>query len=174
VRLGQRPGAGATDQETSLSPNTINVRLAAIKSLVKASATMGAFPALLSHEFCLVGKVKLSTLRHRLRRAKHRRYTPAEVRRLCQAPDPLTLVGLRDRALLNTMASSECRLAEVLSLTREHIVARETGYGMQVLSAPLLRHGLCKASRTGRAASWHQRHVGVLPPAPQGLQGEVF
>ncbi len=46
-----------------------------------------------------------------------RRITAAELRRLCEAPAPDTPIGLRDRALLATLASSGCRVAEVVALT---------------------------------------------------------
>lgn len=50
-----------------------------------------------------------------------RRMTAAEMRRLCDAPASDTLLGLRDRALLATLASSGCRVAEVVTLEREQI-----------------------------------------------------
>lgn len=120
-------------QDTRLSPNTINLRLAAVKTLVKASAVCGAVAPTLSYEFALVEKVKLNSLRDRLTRSTHRRYTPVEVRQLCRAPDPRTLVGLRDRALLATFCSSGCRLAEVLHLQRDHLIPVGTGWEIEVL-----------------------------------------
>jgi integrase/recombinase XerD len=50
------------------------------------------------------------------------RMTAAEMRRLCDAPASDTLLGLRDRALLATLASSGCRVAEVVRLTQAQIV----------------------------------------------------
>lgn len=45
-----------------------------------------------------------------------------QMRQLCDAPDPQTLLGLRDRALLATLASSGCSVAEVVQLTEAQIV----------------------------------------------------
>ena len=42
---------------------------------------------------------------------------PAEVRRLVEAPDPETLLGLRDRAMLELMYGSGLRVSELLDLT---------------------------------------------------------
>lgn len=120
-------------QEGRLSPQTINGRLAAIRSLISVSAACGAVPPLLSAQFALVEAVTRSAVRHRLKPEQHRRYTPQNVCQLCRAPDPQTLVGLRDRALLTTLASSGCRIAEVVGLQREHLRVLETGYGIQVL-----------------------------------------
>lgn len=41
---------------------------------------------------------------------------PQQIRLLCDAPDPQTLLGLRDRALLATLASSGCSVGEVVGL----------------------------------------------------------
>ena len=46
-----------------------------------------------------------------------RRLSAAELRRLCDAPPADTPIGRRDRALLATLASSGCRVAEVVGLT---------------------------------------------------------
>ena len=43
------------------------------------------------------------------------------MRRLCDAPDPQTLRGRRDRALLATLASSGCRVSEVVTLTAAQV-----------------------------------------------------
>jgi integrase/recombinase XerD len=50
------------------------------------------------------------------------------MRRLCDAPDTTTLIGLRDAALLATLASSGLRESEVASLTTAQIEARRGGY----------------------------------------------
>src|SRR5262245_9041985 len=43
--------------------------------------------------------------------------SPMQMRLLCESPDCSTLVGWRDRALLATLASSGCRVSEVVTLT---------------------------------------------------------
>jgi integrase len=48
-------------------------------------------------------------------------------------PEPHTLRGLRDRALLATLASSGCRVSEVVALTTAQIHARAGRFLLQVL-----------------------------------------
>ena len=46
--------------------------------------------------------------------------SPKDCRRLLDAPDPATPVGLRDRAILATLAYSACRVGELVRLKVEH------------------------------------------------------
>jgi integrase len=95
-------------EETTLSPHTINRRVNAIKSLVKASARRGAIPSTVAADFQLIETVRVRALRLRLK--PHPPLLTAEqVRQLCRLPNPLTFAGLRDRALLFTLATSGCR-----------------------------------------------------------------
>ena len=48
--------------------------------------------------------------------------SPQQMRLLCDAPDPATLLGLRDRAFLATLASSGCSVGEAVTLTEAQIV----------------------------------------------------
>jgi integrase len=80
------------------------------------------------------------------------------------APNPLTLVGLRDRALVFTLASSGCRLHEVARLQRAHLVPLGTGYGLHVTGkgqatprlAPLSREAYEWITRWLTARDGHQ------------------
>ncbi len=47
--------------------------------------------------------------------------SPQQMRMLCDVPTPDTLIGLRDRAFLATLASSGCSVGEAISLTRAQI-----------------------------------------------------
>jgi hypothetical protein len=58
-------------EQTRLLPNTINRRLAAMQSLVKATAALGSLPKARAYEFSLIEKVQRAALRHRL--TPHRR-----------------------------------------------------------------------------------------------------
>ena len=51
---------------------------------------------------------------------------------MCEAPDTETLTGLRDRALLATLASSGCRISEISTLTLKQIVRKGMGYVLHV------------------------------------------
>lgn len=65
--------------------------------------------------------VKVKALKNRLKQHGRTRITPEDMRRLCQTPDAATLVGMRDRALLATLASSGLRASELANLTSGQI-----------------------------------------------------
>lgn len=102
-------------QATTLSPHTINRRLAAVKRLVATAAAHGALDAATAEAFRRVQSVPLKALKTRLR-TPHR-LTPGQMRQLCDAPPLTTLQGWRDRAFLHTLASSGARVSELVTLT---------------------------------------------------------
>lgn len=118
-------------QATRLSPHTINRRLAVVKRVVGEAAAQGAVPRATADAFQRVRGVPLKALKDRLRIPK--RITPAQMRLLCEAPDLATLTGWRDRALLHTLASSGCRVSEIVSLTPAQIRIRDDGMFLEVL-----------------------------------------
>jgi len=108
-------------QATALSPHTINRMLAAVKRLVHEGAAQGYLDATTAATFAVVPGVRPAALKDRLKATARIRLTPGQMRQLCEAPDPQTLRGRRDRALLATLASSGGRIAEVVSLTAAQI-----------------------------------------------------
>lgn len=106
-------------QATSLSPHSINRKLSAIKRLVREAALQGYCDPATAEAFRRVPGVPLKAMKERLK--VPRRLTPAQVRILCDAPQRTTLPGWRDRALLHTLASSCCRVSEVITLTPAQI-----------------------------------------------------
>ena len=120
-------------QHTSLSPHTINRLLAAIKRLVKEAAAQGYLDVVTAAAFASVAGVKPQALKDRLKTTTRTRLTPGQMRLLCDAPDPQTLRGRRDRALLATLASSGCRVSEVVTLTAAQIASRTGRFVLQVL-----------------------------------------
>jgi site-specific recombinase XerD len=111
-------------QHSPLSPHTINRLLAAVKRLVYEAAAQGYLDGGTAAAFATVRGVKPQALKHRLKATTRTRLTPGQMRRLCDAPDPQTLRGRRDRALLATLASSGCRVSEVVALTAAPIASR--------------------------------------------------
>jgi len=123
----------ALAQHTTLSPHTINRQLAAVKRLIKEAAAQGYVAVATAAAFASVSGVKPQALKHRLNATARTRITPGDMRRLCEAPLAQTLRGRRDRALLTTLASSGCRVAEVVALTTAQIHARAGRFVLQVL-----------------------------------------
>jgi integrase/recombinase XerD len=113
---------------TRLSPNTINRQLAAVKRLMKEAAQQGYVAADVAAAFGQVPGVRTVAMKDRTKRHARTRIAPQDMRRLCEAPDQRTLIGLRDAALLATMASSGARIAEVVSLTTGQIQEADGGY----------------------------------------------
>lgn len=120
-------------QHSTLSPHTINRQLAAVKRLVKEAAAQGYVDVATAATFASVSGVKPQALKDRLRATARTRITPGQMRLLCDAPDPQTLRGRRDRALLATLASSGCRVSEVVALTASQIASRTGRFVVQVL-----------------------------------------
>ncbi len=55
------------------------------------------------------------------------------MRRLCEAPDLGTLIGWRGWALLHTLGSSGCRVAEVTTLAAKQITMRDSSFFLSVM-----------------------------------------
>jgi integrase len=144
---------------TEYSPNTINRRLMAIKALVKASARIERFDVAAALKFQQIELVKVISLRHRLKQHARVRLEPEDVRRLCTLPDPTTTIGLRDRVLLNVLATSGCRIAEVLSLSRHDVMKRSGGYFVQVVGKGRTEPRLAPLSC--QAHEWVERWLSV-------------
>lgn len=128
-----RSWRGSMIDSTRMSPNTINRKLAAVKRLFKASAQIDEIPADLAHRVSLVEPVQVRSLRHRLRKDARMKLEPWQVRKLVEAPNPETLLGLRDRALLATLAGSGCRISEIAALQVENIMLAPEGRILRVL-----------------------------------------
>ncbi|PDW03362.1 tyrosine-type recombinase/integrase [Candidatus Viridilinea mediisalina] len=132
---------------TTLSPRTINRRLAAVKRLIREAASQGYTSNENASAFDQIAGVRAKALKDRLKPSARTRISPSEMRRLCEQPDRTTLLGLRDAALLTTLASSGMRVAEAASLTTSQLVAKGGSYVVliqgkndeQVREAPLSR-----------------------------------
>lgn len=116
----------------SMSPNTINRMLAAVKRVIKEAATNHLVDEATALQFKNVDGVKTKALKTRLKMHSRTRISPTDMRRLCECPDTSTLAGIRDRALLATMASSGGRVGEIATLTREQIAKQDDGYVIRV------------------------------------------
>lgn len=114
-------------RETSLSPNTVNLRIGAIRRIVAEASTRRLVPPDLARDFGAVRGVSERALRDRLKPTAKTRLSPDQVRAICEAPDPSTVKGLRDRAFLFTLAACGGRVSEVLGLRTRDFVVLEGG-----------------------------------------------
>ena len=120
-------------QHTTLSPHTINRRLAAVKRLLQEAATQGYVASATAEAFRRVPGVPVKALKDRLKATARTRLTPGQMRLLCEAPDRTTVLGWRDRALLHTLATSGCRVSEVVTLTTAQLLSRDSSFFLEVL-----------------------------------------
>jgi len=118
--------------QSEMSPNTINRMIAAVKRIVREMAERKMIAREVNLEFSQVRGVQMKALKARLKPHARTRITKEEMRRLCEAPDANSLVGLRDSALLATLASSGIRASEAATLTLEQVVKHSDGYTLLV------------------------------------------
>jgi integrase/recombinase XerD len=112
---------------SSMSPNTINRMISAVKRIVKEASTNELLPETIALKFASIDGVKIRAMKSRLKTNARTRISAIEMRKLCEAPDTSTLIGIRDRALLSTLASSGIRASELASLTLSQIRPSEDG-----------------------------------------------
>ncbi len=107
--------------DRAYSPNTINRMLSAVKRLMKEAAEQGKLDHETASAFADRRGVKVKALKERLRPHARTYIAPDAMRAMIGEADTTTLKGLRDVALLHTLASSGIRLAEAASLKVEQV-----------------------------------------------------
>ncbi|HET6203399.1 MAG TPA: tyrosine recombinase XerC [Planctomycetota bacterium] len=124
--------------ERGVARATLLRRLAAVRSFLRFLVSRGR----------LAGNPGLSIRVPRQARRLPAFLPPTDAARLVEAPRALSLGGLRDRALLETLYSSGCRAGELVGLREEDLdlrggLARVRGKGkkerMAMLGAPAVR-----------------------------------
>lgn len=119
-------------QATNKSPNTINRMLSAVKRIMREAANQGYLSYEVATAFEQVAGVKVAALKDRIKSNARVRIEPADMRTVCDLPEVERLIGLRDTALLATLASSGLRVSELVSLTRNQIRAKGSSYIVMV------------------------------------------
>ncbi|BDP44069.1 tyrosine recombinase XerC (plasmid) [Deinococcus aetherius] len=155
--------------ERGLSPSSVNVRLAAIRKLVREAADNGLLGAFEAEAIARVKGIK------RQGRRSGTWLSKSQAQELLLAPDVTTLRGLRDRALLAVLLGCGLRRSELVGLTFAHLARREgrwvvldlTGKHERTRTVPM--PGWCKAAVDAwtRAAGLSTGHV-FRPTAPRG------
>lgn len=113
---------------TTMSPNTINRMLSAVKRLMKEAAIQGYISFECAESFRHVDGVKVAALKTRLRSHNKVKIEPELMRTIIESFDTSSLVGLRNKAMFTTLASSGLRIHELATLRQDQIVKRAKGY----------------------------------------------
>lgn len=124
--------ASASDAHPAYSPHTINRMVASVRAVMQAAAEQGYLAGDTADAFRRVRGVSIKALKEQLKPHRRTRIVPEDMRRLCEAPDVATLIGLRDRALLHTLASSGVRAEELRLLTQPSILEDARGLALRI------------------------------------------
>ncbi len=111
-----------------MSPNTINRMVSAVKKIMQEAEGQGFVSAEIAESFKRVAGVKVGAMKDRLRIRNRVKIDPGVMRKLIDSIDTSTLVGLRNKALFTTLASSGLRVKELSHLKPEQIIEKSNGY----------------------------------------------
>jgi integrase len=145
-----------------LAPSTINQRLSAIKKLAREAAANKLIEAEVAAAIDQVPGVK-----HQGNRAGNW-LTKVQAEALINAPDPASLKGTRDRALLALLVGCGLRRAEAVALTVAHLQQRD---GRWVIVDLRGKHGRL---RTIAVPAWVKQAVDLWSDAAGITDGRIL
>lgn len=163
-------------KETQLSPNTINRMISAVKRVMTEAAAQGYITTEQIAAFQLVAGVKAAALKNRIKPNARTRIEPEEMRTVCELPDREQVIGVRDAALLATLASGALRVSELVRLELDHIKRKGGSFVVMVLGkndvepreAPLSREAAAKIRDWLAVRTAHDIHTGFVFTAFDG------
>ena len=144
------------------APSTVNQRLAAIKKLAREAAANGLLDAAVAAGIDQVPGVKQQGTR------AGNWLTKAQAEALIHCPDPSTLKGKRDRALLALLVGCGLRRAEAVALTVGHLQSRD---GRWVIVDLRGKHGRL---RTIAVPAWVKQAVDLWAEAAGITGGRIL
>jgi site-specific recombinase XerD len=144
------------------APSTINQRLAAIKKLAREAAANGLVDSGVAAAIAAVPGVKQSGSR------VGNWLTRAQAETLINLPDPATLKGKRDRALLALLVGCGLRRGEAVALTTDHIQQRDGRWAIVDLRG---KHGRL---RSIAVPAWVEQAVDLWRDAAGVTQGRIL
>lgn len=162
-------------QETTYSPNTINRMISCVKRMVKEAANQGYLPWEQAAAFATVEGVKTAALKDRVKANARTRIEPADMRRLCESPDTSEALGVRDAALLATLASGALRASELVAMQVKDI-RRKGGYNVvMVLGKNDIeeREAPLSSEAAEKIAAWLQLRQQLLAAAPRRRRAQT-
>jgi integrase len=145
-----------------LAPSTINVRLAALRKLAVEASDNGLLDPVLA-----AGIAKVRGARQLGVRAGNW-LTLEEARLLLTAPNPRTLKGKRDRAMLALLIGCGLRRSEMVALTVEHLEKRDARWVILDLV------GKGSRLRTVPVPGWVKQQLDAWTEAARLGEGKLF
>ncbi len=142
-------------QETEMSPNTINRMLSAVKRLMREAAVQGYIAHESAVAFADISGVKTVAMKDRIKENARVRIEPVAMRTMCDAPEVERLIGLRDIALLASLASSGLRVSEIATLKQQQIRAKGKGFVVLVRGKNDVEYREAPLSREAREHIMH-------------------
>jgi len=91
---------------------------------MREAAIQGYIAGEIASRFDQIAGVKAAALKDRIKQNARVRIAPAQMREMCDSPEQERLIGLRDTALLSTLASSGLRVSELAGLTLDRMLAK--------------------------------------------------
>lgn len=149
-------------ESKGFSPSTVNLRMSAIRKLAQEAADNGLLDPMHANGIARVKGVKSAGVR------AGNWLTREQAQAMIDAPNPNTLKGLRDRAILAVMIGGGLRRSEVAALTFDHIAQRE---GRWVI-VDLIGKG--NRVRTVPIPSWAKAALDAWAEAADFRAGRVF
>jgi site-specific recombinase XerD len=148
-------------ESSGFSPSTVNQRMSAIRLLAREAGDNGLLDPTHANGIGRVKGVKSAGVR------AGNWLTLPQAQAMLDAPNPDTLKGLRDRALLAAMLGGGLRRSEVAALTFDHIAQREgrwvivdlVGKGNRVRTVPIPSWAKAAIDAWAQAAELHTGRV---------------
>jgi integrase/recombinase XerD len=112
------------------SPKTINRMLSAVKKIMTRATALDYLDRATAQGFADVERVREVALKERIRIPVV--ITPEQMEEITAQPDTDRLIGLRDLAMLLTLASSGLRVTSFCQLKQQQIVVGTSGYQLMI------------------------------------------
>jgi integrase len=106
--------------------NAINLRLAAIRSVMHEAAQQGYISHETAKAFKAIEGLKQSANKERRRAHARTAITPEDMDCICNAPDTTTAAGMMHRALLLTLRGTGGRISDVVTMTTAQVQEYES------------------------------------------------
>lgn len=123
-------------QSSQQSVRTMNSKLTAVNELMQAAALHGYITPAQALAFADARSTPVVS-QERIARQPGISITTEEVQRICNIPSTSSLLGLRDRALLATLACMEWNVQDVVYLTTQEVEAATRSYAPASLQKEL-------------------------------------